>query len=250
MAATDSEIPREYESGMDGVFLQGPTPPISLDMAIDSPVWQLSTGNDGRPKLIFTITSHLNHPITLRTHGTVLDTRNPYRGIFIHQRLTIKDIDTGLRICFSGSEPQLAYPPRRRLGTSDERGFTTLQPGQPITVSYGVPCLSYNERFDGGSKGQLTFTPRGAELGGEIFSRYFEPGHRYRIGIQNRIKRRFRDQVPEREDFQVRFWWRYGLKEEVMAPPGTTPEGGGYIGWSEHEIQINGIPDVEMACEK
>jgi hypothetical protein len=139
--------------------------------------------------------------------------------------------------------------PGRRLGTGDERGFMTLQPGEPITVSYGVPCLSYNKRFDGGGNGKLTFAPKSREIGGEVFRRYFEPGHRYCIGIQNKLKRRVWEQLPEREDFQVGFWWRYGTKEQVMASPGAIP-GDGYIGWSEHEIQISGLPDVELAIEE
>ena len=249
MSATELQIPPEYESGMDRVFLQGPTPPISLVMAIDSPVWHLSTGNDERPKLVFSITSHFNHPITIRTLGTLLDAHRAYNGVFIYQQFTIKDVDSGQQIYLSGSEPQPAYRPGRRLGTRDEHGFMTLQPGESNTVAYGVPCLGYNERFDGGGNGRLTFVPRSRENGGEVFRRYFEPGRRYCIGIQNKLKRRLWEQAPEREDFQVGFWWRYGTKEQVMAPPGTIP-GGRYIGWSEHEIQISGVPDVELAIEE
>ena len=248
MATNELEMSPAYESGMNGVFLDGPTPPISLTVSIDSSVWHLSTGGHVRPKLIFTITSHFNHPITLRTRGTVLDARHAYNGIFIYQLLTIKDLDSGQRIYLSGSEPQLACSPGRRLGTSDELGFTTLQPSDSITVFNGVPCISYNERFRGGGNGKLAFAPRSGEMGGEVFRRYFEPGHRYCIGIQNKLKRRTWDQLPEREDFQVGFWWRYGTKEQIMAHPGTVP-GEGYIGWSEHEIRISGLTDVELAIE-
>ena len=249
MSATGFAASPEHESGMDRIFLHGPTPPVSVDLALDPPLWHLSTGRDRRPKLIFTVASNFNHPITLRTLGTVLDARQAYQGIFIYQLPTIRDIDTGQRIYLSGSEPQLSHPPGRRLATSDERGFMTLQPGEMITISYGVPCLSYNERFDGGGSGKLTFAPKSGEIGGEVFRRYFEPGHRYCIGIQNKLKRRVWEQPPEREDFQVGFWWRYVTKEQVMACPGTIP-GGGYIGWSEHEIQIGGIPDVALMIEE
>ena len=248
MPATDSDTPPEYESGLDRVYLQGTTPTIRLEMAIDSPVWHLNTGNDGRPKLVFTITSHFDHPITLRILGSILDRRRVYNGLFIQQRFSITDVDTGQRLCFSGSQPHYAYSPGRQLGR-DEAGYLTLYPNDPITVSYGVPCLSYNERFDGGADGSLEFAPRAAEYGGELFRRYFEPGHRYSIAIQDRFKRRCRDKPPEREDYQVSFWWRYGTKEEVMAAPGPTP-GGSDIGWSEKRIELSGIPPVELAIEE
>ena len=234
---------------MDGIFLQGPTPPISLEMAIDSPVWHLSTGFAGRPKLIFTITSHFDHPITLRTVGTVLRTTGMYNGIFVNQRLTIKDSDSGQRLYLQGNQPHNPVIRGRRLGTRDERNYITLQPGSPIAVSYGVPCLHSLDQFEGGGTGILTTAPRSRELGGEVFRRYFEPGHKYRIEVQNKLRCRVWEQLPEREDYQVGFWWRYGTKEQVMAPPATLPFSR-YIGWTEHEIQISGVPGVELRIEE
>lgn len=53
--------------------LQGPTPPVSFDMSIDPLVYGWNSGLEGLPRLVFTIASHFNHPLTILTYTTPLD---------------------------------------------------------------------------------------------------------------------------------------------------------------------------------
>lgn len=251
MPVPEVERPTDWESEHHGITLQGPTPPITIEMSLDRPVWQLSTGKDGLPNLIFTLTSHLNHPITLQTFNTVLDANRPYQHHFYNQLLSVTDFDTGQQIYVPETGQQRtclkrAGPPRIRRRESD---FITLHPNEPSTVSYPVPYLSYNERYNSGNS-KLIFAPRGHPVGaGPIYRRFFEPEHRYCFEIQKRAKQPVMRWPPNREDFQLDLWWRYGTTEQVMAPPGPTPEGK-YMGWTENRIRIGGVQGVELAIEE
>lgn len=91
--------------------------------------------------------------------------------------------------------------------------------------------------------GPLSLIPR------KVYQRYFEPYHRYCIEIQRQIKSPRLQLDPEREDFQLIFWWRYGTTEQLMGPSGPTLAGIS-MGWPENMIRAGGVEGVELAIEE
>ena len=231
--------------------LQGPTPPISLTMSINTTVYHLSTSLEGRPTLTFTLTSNLGYPITIFTHKTCLDPASAWDGVGWSRRFTALNLTYNRRVWLQTRQICRGRNFRRQLGDVDEKYFVTLLPGVPFNVSYQVHCTSWNTRTPGPA---LAFIPRSREFQGEEFRRHFEPGHKYRIGLatqsacvnkEDYIHSQFQDRRPS----QVRLWWRYGSKEEVLAPRGA-PMSEVDLGWSHKNKKIRGIPDVELVIEE
>ena len=159
--------------------LEGPTMAVSVKMAIDPNVYSLSSGWDGLPKLSLTITSHFTQPITIYTFETALDESHAWDRFGVLQNFTATDTSTQLRVWFSGRQLCRRYSTRRLLGHEHEHRFMTLLPEVPVTVSHYVHGLQ--GWYDG--IGYETFIPRGRNLRQELWARYFEPGHTYRIGV-------------------------------------------------------------------
>jgi hypothetical protein len=68
---------------------------------------------------------------------------------------------------------------------------------------------------------------------GKGFRNYLEPNHKYRFGIS---------------DDEGIGWWRYGTKEEALKPAGSPRSESGQ-GWSEPQIRLTGVQDVEFYTE-
>ena len=228
----------------------GPTPPVSLTMSIDSHVYSLQSGMDGRPNLSFTITCYLPHPITICTYHTALDESNAWRLDGTNAHFSATDVETNQQVLIKGGGTACrAYSLRRQLGDSDEEYYLTLQPGVPVTISHPIRGL---QGWDDGI-GNETFVYRCGDLRGQCFARYFEPGHKYRIGLAYRPGPSLDSEgkwkrTIERGPYQLILWWRYGIKEEVLEPK-DTPSYKAQRGWSENTIRFSGIPDVELAIE-
>ena len=249
MDSTDdlNELPFGYE-------LPGPTPPISLETSIDSPVYRLSSEAEELPRLKFTITNHLGHPITLYIPYSPLDERRAWDNQDKHyQNFTVTNITTNRRVWISGrSAPNRCRGDARIRGGADEKRFMTLLPNVPVTISHVVHGLS--GWYDG--LGYESFVSRSTrDWAGEVFDRYFEPGNKYWIGVAYRQRLTSVDdwmrgrERPRPGPDQMTFWWRYGTKEQVLEPP-RTPLHEAKIGWSENKFRISGIPDVELAVEE
>ena len=237
MAASESQTPPQVEEPGRQEVIFGPAPPsLSIDMAINASIY--SVNSTDLPNLSFSITSHSTHPITILTNGTVLTQERP----FIHgKNYTAIDINTNQRVWFSTEYVQRGYPILQQLGHSDEKHFLTLLPEVPVKITYPFePVGCWNRRDP--SKG-LTFSPRALDFKGEEFRRYFEPGHTYRFGIA--YKQGMQGLLGP---VQGALWWRYGTKEEVLAPRGA-PSAGTALGWSERRITFGNIPDVELMIE-
>ena len=78
--------------------------------------------------------------------------------------------------------------------------------------------------------------------------------HKYRIGLATRPESVDPDdwvktQFPDGRPSQVRLWWRYGTKDEVLELR-NAPMSKVELGWSESMITLGGIPDVELAIEE
>jgi hypothetical protein len=238
MAASKSQTPLQVEEPGRREVIFGPAPPsLSIDMAINPSIYSVSS--TALPNLSFSITSHSTHPITILTNGTVLTKERPFiRG----KNYTAIDINTNQRVWFSTEYVQRGCPIQQRLGHSDEKHFLTLLPEVPVKITYPFdPVVCWNRRDP--SEG-LTFSPRAPDFKGEEFRKYFEPGHKYRFGIAYK-------QGTERllGPVQGVLWWRYGTKEEVLAPRGA-PSAGTALGWSERRIVFRNIPDVELVIEE
>jgi hypothetical protein len=231
MAASKSQTPPQVEEPGRYEVIFGPAPPsISVDMAIDASIYSVSRTD--LPNLCFSITSHSTHPITILTNGTILAQERP----FIHgKNYTAIDINTNQRVWFSTEYLHRGSPIRQQLGHSDEKYFLTLLPEVPVKITYPFTPVGWWNRRDP-SKG-MTFSPRATDFKGEEFRRYFEPGHKYQFGIAYKQGR------------QGALWWRYGTKEEVLAPRGA-PWAGTALGWSERRITFGNIPDVELMIEE
>lgn len=227
------------------VVMEGLTPHISLIMSIDSSIYSLDSRLEGLPRLVFTITSHFNYPITVLTHGTPLDETHAWDSQDrFFQNFTATDIITNQRVWIHG-QIRCRGALHRRLGHYDERYYLTLLPQVRSTVSHPVHDL----RGWHNGMGYETIVPRGGDFKGQIFQRYFEPGKRYRIGLANRPLPYVEGKSWERGPDQMILWWRYGTKEEVLEPRGT-PLHEAEVGWSENKICFKGIPDVELAIEE
>jgi hypothetical protein len=238
MAASKSQTPPEVEEPGRREVIFGPAPPsLSIDMAINPSIYSVSSAD--LPNLSFSITSHSTHPITILTNGTVLTQERPFiRG----KDYTATDINTNQRVWFSTEYVQRGCSIEQRLGHSDERHFLTLLPEVPVKISYPFGPAGGWKRRDP-SKG-LTVSPRAPHFKGEEFRTYFEPGHKYRFGI---AYKQGRDELLG--PVQGVLWWRYGTKEEVLAPRGA-PSARTALGWSERHIVFRNIPDVELTIEE
>lgn len=224
--------------------MAGPTPPISLRMSINSSVYSLDSGLEGLPKLVLTISSHFNHPITVFTYSTPLDELHAWQDQHtFHQNFTVTDIATNQRVWMCGST-NCRRRMRRCLGHDDERYYLTLLPEIPIIVSFPVEGLQ--DWHDG--IGYETIYRRDGDFKGETFERYFEPGKKYSIGLAPRPLPYVEGRPWERGPDQMILWWRYGTKEEVLEPRGT-PLHKATLGWSENKIRLKDIPDVELTVE-
>jgi hypothetical protein len=234
LAASESQtLPQAEEPETDEVIF-GPAPPfISLDMAMDPSIYSVSSAE--LPNVSFSLTSHATHPITICTNGTVLSREKP----FMHgKNYTATDITTNQRVWFSREYVQRAYSTRRQLGHRDEKHFLTLLPKVPVKITYPFSPIMVWKRRDPSKS--LTFTSRAPDYKGEEFRRYFEPGHKYRFGIA--YKQGIKGLL---EPVQTILWWRYGTKEEVLAPR-EAPWAKTPLGWSEQRITFRDIPDAEL----
>ena len=94
------------------------------------------------------------------------------------------------------------------------------------------------------------FKPRGMGYEGYTFQRYFEPGHTYRTGVAYRSETDYPpNELAQRDLDQLVFWWRYGVREEVLELPGA-PWEVTEQGWSENKIRLRDIPDVELTVDQ
>jgi hypothetical protein len=238
MATSKCQTPPQVEEPRKREVIFGPAPPfISLDMAIDPSIYSVSSID--LPNLSFLITSHATHPITIRTYGTVLSQERPFIN---GKNYTASHISTNQRVWFSTEYVQRAHPIRQQLGHSDEKHFLTLLPEVPVKITYPFsPVMEWKQRDPSKS---LTFRPRALDFKREEFCRYFEPGHKYRFGIAYK-----QDRQGSLGPVQIALWWRYGTKEEVLAPRGA-PSAGTALGWSERPITFGNIPDVELMIEE
>ena len=238
MAASKSQTPPQVKEPGKHEVIFGPAPPShSIDIAIDPSIYSVSSTD--LPSLSFSITSHSTHPITILINGTVLIQERP----FIHgKNYTAIDINTNQRVWFSTEHVQRGYHILQQLGHSDERHFLTLLPEIPVKITYlFMPVGRWNRRDP--SEG-LTFSPQALDFRGEEFRKYFEPGHKYRFGIA--YKQGIEGSLGP---VQGALWWRYGTKEEVLAPR-EVPSAGTALGWSERRITFGNIPDVELMVEE
>lgn len=97
------------------------------------------------------------------------------------------------------------------LGGRDDDYFITLEPQKPMVITH---------RF-----------LRSVALEGD---RAFLPGHKYRLEV--------------REDEEAE-WWRYGMKEDVMSPPGQFVAKEGCEHASGPPIKLGPIAPVEFEVE-
>ena len=197
-----------------------PEPSISISITLTPCTYSYSTPEV--PTLSVHMTSHAPRPITVFTWNTVL---HPYSGLK-RQCFTITDTSSGEKIPQNKvSLNRTRF--RRQIGSSDEQLFSTLYPDQPVTVkaAFGpwpgeAKPIGHPERF-----------PR--RLGWGVDG--LEVGHGYEVKVSSG---------------QMVIWWKWGTKEEVLAPPGESEDS--YMGeseWPPIEIEVEETPAVEFAIE-
>lgn len=217
-------LPQSEKPEQPGILaaISGPAPPsVSLYISIDRSTCNVMS--EDLPTLTISVTSHASHPITACTYATVL---NPQLALK-RKNFSVFNLTTNQRVWTQLGELHRT-PLRRQLGHSDEKYFLTLLPETPITITHPFSLVGRWKRRDP-DKG-LTKIPRAINYKGEVFRSYLEPGHKYRFGVA---------------EGQGIGWWRYGTKEEVLAPPGA-PSG---KGWSEPAIKFVDVPDIEIQIE-
>ena len=216
--------PEQREAPEIPAVIPDPTPPsASLTISVDPSTCSVSSEN--LPTLSLTVTLHASRPITFCSYGTVL---NP--GLALRQKnFSVFDLTANQRVWTEIGKLQ-RRPLRRRLGDSDEKYYLTLLPETPVTITHPFSLVGRWRNRDP-DKG-LTRSPRALDYHGEVFRNYLEPGHKYRIGVEG----------------QGLGWWRYGTKEEVLAPMGAPPSESSR-GWTEPRIAFLDVPDIEIQVE-
>jgi hypothetical protein len=216
--------PEERKEPEISAVISGPAPPsVSLSISVDPST--CSANSETLPTLSLTITLHASCPITACTYGTIL-----YPKLALKQKnFSVFDLTANQRVWTEiGKIHRCAL--RRRLGDSDEKYYFTLLPETPVTITHPFTLVSRWRNRDP-AKG-LTRSPKARDYKGEVFRNYLEPGHKYRIGVEG----------------QGIGWWRYGTKEEVLAPAGAPPSEGS-LGWTEPGIAFVDVPDIEIQVE-
>lgn len=237
---------------LDAAKIEGDdAPQVTIYLNVDPPVYKASSGHEGKPTLSVTIISHHHEPITIFTFASVLDPIYAWRGMSNRQRFSAVDIDTGIPVWFQGNNIcRTAF--RRRLGTSDERHFMTLIPEIPVTVSYRLACAGWHDRDP---RFPLRRERPEPEFKGEIWSRYFESGHRYSLNLAYPRRRMLTSEfrpglgpIPPEKD-QMVLWWRTGTKEEVLEPE-DSPNAASLGKSQMPQIRVRGVAAVDFRVEE
>lgn len=159
------------------------TPSISVSLAIDPPRFPLHRDQRAEsPTIPIRAVSHAPAPITIFTWPTIFNLALAQRRAnFECLDLTA---DAPLRVDLTKGPKRPGFS--RERGGLDDRSFCTLLPETPVVFSdsFRVASRVLGRPEDGSS---------------------LSPGHRYRYAV--------------REGESVG-WWRWGTKDEVMAPPG------------------------------
>ena len=214
---------RREEAGIPAVISDLALPSVSLSMSVDPSTCNVNS--ETLPTLSLTVTLHASRPITVCTYGTVLNPKLALRS----KNFSVFDLTANQRVWTELGKLQ-RYPLRPRLGDSDEQYYLTLLPETPLTITHPFSLIKRwrNRDPDGG----LTISPKAPDYKGEVFRNYLEPGHKYRIGVEG----------------QGLGWWRYGTKEEVLAPAGA-PLSENLCRWTESTITFVDVPDMEIQVE-
>jgi hypothetical protein len=214
---------KQEEPGISAVISDPAPPSVSLSISIDPST--CSVNSENLPTLSLTVTLHASRPIMLCTYGTILNPKLALR----QRNFSVFDLTANQRVWTEiGQIHRCAL--RRRLGDSDEKYYLTLLPETPVTITHPFSLVSRWRNRDPDKA--LTRSPRASDYKGEVFRNYLEPGHKYRIGVEG----------------QGLGWWRYGTKEEVLAPAGAPPSENS-CSWTEPGIAFLNVPDIEIQVE-
>ncbi|KAJ5592054.1 uncharacterized protein N7459_002423 [Penicillium hispanicum] len=157
-----------------------PRPSITVTLGL-TPA-KFSVGAQPLPEFTVTALSHFPGPITIFTYTTIFHLKlSLRRSDFSCIDITTDDATPVPEMDDSRGGRHSAFT--RESGGRDDRYFLTLEPGIPV---------KFQEAFY-----RAIRRPDEPDL--------FESGHKYRMAIK---------------DGETIRWWRWGRKEEVMAPPG------------------------------
>ncbi|KAF7517124.1 hypothetical protein G7054_g13901 [Neopestalotiopsis clavispora] len=158
-------------------------PSISVDLAITPPEYSHQAGQDGIPSLSITATlaPSAPKPVTILTWPTIF---NPSLALK-RRNFTVQNIShdppTPIKLEITKGPKRPAF--QRRKGTSDEKYYITLHPGQKSTIA--EQPLNIVQRT--GSDGE---------------THLFQPGNTYSLGVSE-------------EGDKIRNWW-WGTTDDVL----------------------------------
>lgn len=189
-------------------------PSLSIRLSIVPPTYEFYAPD--LPELIVTVVSQAVQPLTIFTWHSIL---NPSQALK-QNGFKITDTSTGSAVPLTISKDGKRLAFKRQLGTADEKYFLTLFPQIPVSIRARLPRYV---RIPASS--DIIEEPWQAENRKNGVNG-LTTGHRHSLSVNM-------DYGSQAGDGCKIKWWRYGVKEDVLAA--SDDQAGASLGDSENK---------------